>query len=281
MTFEEWSQVVKPKTLGSLNLVEVFGRAEPDSNPLFIFLSSSAGIIGNRGQANYSAGNVFMDALARSGKPPRAVSLDIGPVLEVGMVADDHDTMAKLRESGFYGIRRQDFLAVVERAIVGEIAPGVPMPKQVILGIGTGGLARQNKPKDPYWCRTAMYSYMNLVDVPPSDLGDLEDATTAQGTLKASIAASSDREEAARYICKGLKEELAAKLATVKADDIDETKSLQSYGVDSLVAVQIRVWALNTAGASLSIFNILSEKSIEDLAWGMAEEVIGRNSSEP
>ncbi|EEY15584.1 lovastatin nonaketide synthase [Verticillium alfalfae VaMs.102] len=147
MSFEDWMKVMRPKTLGSSNLVQHFGRpADLAKPPWFIFLSSSAGIIGNRGQANYAAANVYLDALARSGKiMGRAYALDIGPILAAGMATDSDETLKILRASGFYGIRLDDFLKVFERAVVGEILPDVLMPSQVVLGVGTGGLMLQNK----------------------------------------------------------------------------------------------------------------------------------------
>ncbi|ROT34686.1 phenolpthiocerol synthesis polyketide synthase ppsA [Sodiomyces alkalinus F11] len=289
MQYESWQKVVAPKGEGTRNLVNTFGRnrsnsdnnsdSGSDSGPFFIFLSSSAGIIGNRGQANYSAGNVFMDSLARSGTiAGRAISLDIGPVLEAGMVADDDATMQKLRDSGFYGIRHQDFLKIIERAIAGEIYDGVPLPAQVVLGIGTGGLIRQNRPADPYWSRTAAYAYLNLVDMPPPDLtvvgSDASTAGTGAATLKARLASCSSPAEASDLICQALKRELAARLSTVKAEDIYEGSCPKEYGIDSLMAVRIRVWALDEVGASISVFNILGDNTILELASRMADQVL-------
>ncbi|KAL2757771.1 hypothetical protein ACRALDRAFT_1047756 [Sodiomyces alcalophilus JCM 7366] len=281
MQYEAWQKVMTPKGQGTVNLINTFGRVGNSLDPWFIFLSSSAGIIGNRGQANYSAGNVFMDALARSGATPgRAISLDVGPVLEAGMVADDSETMKKLRDSGFYGIRHQDFLKIVERAIVGEIHDGDPMPRQVVLGIGTGGLIRQNRPADPYWSRTAAYSYLNLVDMPPPDLAVFGSDASGSGfgsgatTLKARLASCSSAAEAADLICQALKRELAARLSTVKAEDIHEGSCPKEYGVDSLMAVRIRVWALDDVGANISVFNILGDNTILELANRMADQVL-------
>ncbi|KAM0280662.1 hypothetical protein ACHAQH_003970 [Verticillium albo-atrum] len=274
MSFEDWTKAMEPKTLGSSNLVRHFGQSlDPIKPPWFVFLSSSAGIIGNRGQANYAAGNVYMDALARSGKIlGRAYSLDIGPILAAGMATDSVETLRTLRASGFYGIRLEDFLKIFERAVVGEIHHDVLMPSQVVLGVGTGGLILQNKPVDPYWARTAAYSYMKLLDMPPPDLKVANESVT--GSLKSKLAACQDLAEATALICRALKEEMLSK-ATVGADEMDEGKPMKEYGVDSLMAVQIRVWALDSVGACLSIFNILSDKTILELSEEMAREVTG------
>ncbi|KAG5927025.1 Type I Iterative PKS, partial [Claviceps africana] len=149
MTYQSWTAALDPKTTGSWNLV----KALADEKAFFVFLASSAGIIGNRGQANYAAGNSFQDALAHhcrlQGK--HAVSIDLGPVLEAGMLTGDDDVLDKLRASGFYGIRHDDFLAVVTHAVTMDADAA-----QMVLGVGTGGLLQQNKPADPYWSRTAL-----------------------------------------------------------------------------------------------------------------------------
>ena len=83
MTYEDWVTATRPKMQGSWNLHE----SMPKDLDFFIFLSSSAGAIGARGQANYNSGNGFQDALAhhRRSKGMAAVSLDLGPILGAGV----------------------------------------------------------------------------------------------------------------------------------------------------------------------------------------------------
>jgi hypothetical protein len=83
MTYEDWVIATEPKIQGSWNLHE----AMPSDLDFFIFLSSSAAVIGARGQANYASGNAFQDSLAqyRRCHGQAAVSLDLGPILGVGV----------------------------------------------------------------------------------------------------------------------------------------------------------------------------------------------------
>ncbi|KAK1971981.1 beta-ketoacyl synthase domain-containing protein [Colletotrichum sublineola] len=250
MSHADWVAAFAPKAVGAINLAEVFGRGPSSTagdlagssyphDPWFLFLSSASGIIGNRGQANYAAANAVQDVLARS--LPRAVSLDLGPVLEAGMLVEDEETLSKLRGAGFYGIRHRDFLTMVERAITGEVAPGVATPAQIVSGVGTGGLIRQNNPGDPFWSRSAMYSYMNTVDVP---VASPEEASGGGGVpseadVKRMLASCSDAEAAAAVVCAGLVQ-LMAKAMTLLPEEIDPERAPSAYGVDSLVAVGVR-----------------------------------------
>ncbi|KPM39192.1 Lovastatin diketide synthase LovF [Neonectria ditissima] len=269
MSHSDWETATMPKIMGSANLMEVIPR--PNEDPFFIFLASSAGVIGNRGQANYAAGNFFEDSLARKyrleGK--HAVSIDLGPVLGAGMLANDEEILDMLRASGFYGIRHQDFLTMVSHAITMEIEDGVAMPPQVIMGIGTGGLIRQNEPADPYWSRTALYGYLNLIDMPPPDLGSVTSSVKAD--MKSMLTCCTDSNSAAEIICTGLSHMLA-KAMNMLPEEIDTGKPPNVYGVDSLVAVGVRNWVLSSCGVVVSVFEVLSDATITELAATIAEK---------
>jgi NAD(P)-dependent dehydrogenase (short-subunit alcohol dehydrogenase family) len=267
MTYEDWVAATRPKITGSWNIVQAMDHLDP----FFIFLASSAGVIGNRGQANYAAGNCFEDAIARSRRRrgKHAVSIDLGPVLGAGMLAEDEAILDMLRASGFYGIRHEDFLKVVTHAITMETLPGVPTPPQVTLGVGTGGLMLQNQPADPYWSRTALYSYLNLVDMPPPDLS--LDSATSKMDMKAMLATCADTGSATDTVSTGLMHMLA-KAMNMLFEEMDAGKPPNSYGVDSLVAVGVRNWVLSNTGVQVSVFEVLSDKTIAELAALVVEK---------
>lgn len=268
MNYTDWCTAFRPKTLGSDNLMQTLGSL--DSDPFFVFLSSSAGVIGTRGQANYSAGNCFQDALARKHRAmgKHAVSIDLGPVLGAGMLAEDEEILDMLKASGFYGIRHQDFLKVVTHAITKQITPKIEMPAQVIMGLGTGGLIQQNQPADPYWSRTTMYNYLNLVDMPPSDLSTV-DGSSKNLDMKSMLARCADGSAAAELITTGLCNMLA-KAMNMLPEEIDASKPPNLYGVDSLVAVGVRNWVFSNCGVQVSVFEVLSDRTVGELAVEIA-----------
>lgn len=269
MTYADWNAAIRPKTVGSWNLVHAVQAAGHD--PTFVFLASSAGVIGNRGQANYAAGNCFEDALARYCRlrGRHAVSIDLGPVLGAGMLAEDAEMLNMLRASGFYGIRHGDFLKVVTHALTGETTPGTPTPAQVVLGVGTGGIIRQNQPADPYWSRTALYKYMNLVDMPPPDLA--ASGTAAGMDAKTTLACCADVAAAAGIVQAGLMGMLS-KAMNMLLEELDANKPPNAYGVDSLVAVGVRNFVISSFGVQVSVFEVLSDATIAELAKTIAEK---------
>ena len=68
---------------------------------------------------------------------------------------------------------------------------------------------------------------------------------------------------------------LADKTATIfnsNAADIDPSRTLSSYGVDSLVAVELRNWLASSLKAKVSIFDILQSPSITEFSVMLMEK---------
>ncbi|KAM3420749.1 hypothetical protein BST61_g3997 [Cercospora zeina] len=86
MTFSEYHEAMACKIQGTWNL---HNAAEDTGLKLdfFTLLSSISGVIGNRGQANHSAANVFLDAFAcfRRREGLNACSVDLGVIEDAGV----------------------------------------------------------------------------------------------------------------------------------------------------------------------------------------------------
>ena len=91
-------------------------------------------------------------------------------------------------------------------------------------------------------------------------------ADGAEGqTLAAEMAGAETPETAAELVG----EAIAAKLALIfmlPANEIDLTQPPAEYGIDSLVAVELRNMLVLQAGAEVSIFNIMQSASLASLA---------------
>lgn len=81
MTPDEFRQPIVPKVAGTWNLHQA-SPEQPKSLDFFTLLSSVSGLVGQLGQANYAAGNTFLDSFAayrlQQGLP--ACSINLGPI---------------------------------------------------------------------------------------------------------------------------------------------------------------------------------------------------------
>lgn len=179
------------------------------------------------------------------------------------MVAEDDATADILRTGGFFGVREQDFYLLMSAAMTNYTSDGTRVPAQVIIATGTGGLVKQNQIQDPYWYREARFSHMKFVDLPstsssPDEVG-MQDMLVACTTM----------DEAKTTVLEGLKL-LLAKSMNMLPGDLDTRKAASAYGVDSLVAVGTRNWIFRETGVDVSVFEILSQVAIEELAGQIA-----------
>ena len=99
MTAESVEKVFAPKVLGAHNLHKASLNLPLD---YFVMLSSTASVLGNPGQINYSAASAFLDGLASfrqsSGLP--ALAFNMTAVAEVGMASRNPHVLRIMRAAG-------------------------------------------------------------------------------------------------------------------------------------------------------------------------------------
>ncbi|KAL7953263.1 putative polyketide synthase [Trichoderma compactum] len=102
MTLADWHGGLRPKVDGTWNLHTEF--AAPNTLDFFVMLSSVSGVLGIASQTNYAAGGSYEDAMAnwRQSRGLPGVSIDLGPIADVGYVAETAKVAERLRKSGDY-----------------------------------------------------------------------------------------------------------------------------------------------------------------------------------
>lgn len=73
-SWERFERVLRPKVSGAWNLHTLTRNADLD---FFVLFSSASSVFGNPGQANYAAGNAFLDALARARRARGLTALSV------------------------------------------------------------------------------------------------------------------------------------------------------------------------------------------------------------
>src|SRR5262245_2233263 len=100
MTLDQLDRAMSPKVRGTWNLHTVTSDMPLD---FFVLFSSVASVLGSPGQANYAAGNAFLDALAhaRRAQSLPAIAINWGPWAGSGMAAEaGRDTNVKSKGMG-------------------------------------------------------------------------------------------------------------------------------------------------------------------------------------
>jgi aryl carrier-like protein len=256
MTVDDFQAPLRPKVQGSLDLHNLFQDVD-----FFIMLSSLGGVVGTAGQANYAVGNVFQDALTnfRRAQGLHAVAIDLGMIEVVGYVAQNTQGIAeRLERAGLASLTEMDVLRIVEWAIQQPSAPA-----QITTCIGTGQGAGWKKSPWGQEARFADLRYRKAIQ------SQAETPTKDEGRLRDQLTSGSVGVGAAEVICRGLVKKIAGMFGLVE-EDVSPAKSLADYGVDSLVAVEMRNWIISQMGAEISIFELMQSPSLAELSIKLA-----------
>lgn len=267
MSFEDWTAAVRPKVQGSWNLHELL----PSNMDFFIMLSSVAGIFGSRGQSNYAAGNTFQDELARYriGLGEKAVALDLGPFGSLGIMAENKEMTERFNSySDFRPITEPELHALLDY----YCDPNLDLPTsrkcQTIVGIGNHTGLQERNLETAYWLRMPSLRHLSQVD------GTVNTATSKPQQIidfASSFAAAASLSEAGAFVTEALIKKLS-KMLSITQEELDANKPMHLYGVDSLVAVELRNWFARELHADVAIFDILGSATTATVGLLAAEK---------
>ncbi|KAI0485064.1 hypothetical protein GGR56DRAFT_681136 [Xylariaceae sp. FL0804] len=269
MTVDEWQQVLAPKVSGTWNLHDVL----PRGMDFFVILSSAGGLIGSSGQSQYNAASTFQDAFARHrwARGERCVSLDVGVVTGVGYAAEHG---IRWGGEGIQVLREEELHSVVEWACnpAAGSSPASPWGTQIVTAVGASSSSAAGEdeqvPSSLPHLRRPFFRHLRQMSNRRAGGGGggVVVARTTSDTVDygARLRGARSMEEAGGIVARALAERLSQSLS-VPLEDIETTRPAHSYGVDSLVAAELRFWFANEIRAEMSVFNILANENIEAL----------------
>lgn len=263
MSHTQFKLAVETKIGSSWNLHQLL----PSKLDFFILLASLSGIYGSAAQSNYAAGCAYQDALARYriANGEKAVSFDVGWMRTVGIIAE-RDDYRHIRETtgDMVPIEERDFLALLE--VYCNPSHTVSLDKaQLLIGART-----------PAEYIDRGHAKVDTFDH-PLFMGFRRPSGTATGNLTKGDAETSAADDATNRFQKARATQersnivigaLAIKLARalmITPEDISPARSLSDYGVDSLVAVELRNWISTKFRTSVDVFDIMGGKSIQSI----------------
>lgn len=254
LTEERWNHVFRAKALGGWNLHLQTLDQELDFFHLF---SSFTAIIGTTGQAAYSAGNAVLDGLARHraalGKP--ALSINWGPLGDVGFVAERKSVKANVLELGAALLSNRQVLAAIA---------SLSRQHRAQVGMAEIDWAKWSQ-SDPKTSALPRFSpVFHGKTRRKSEKG-------AQARALRSRLQSSPVEERTAIMIAHLAEIVAAVLGTTGEVDLDAP--ITQLGFDSLMAVELNTRIRNDTGVALATINLMRGPSVTHLAGTLVEKL--------
>ncbi|MGW0395376.1 type I polyketide synthase [Streptomyces sp. NPDC003042] len=228
LTPERLEKVLLPKVDAAWNLHELTKDLDLSA---FVLYSSIAGLIGNAGQANYAAGNTFLDALAQyrqaAGLP--ATSLAWGLWAQASTISGslEEADLRRLARLGLLPLSSADAMDLF------DAAPGTGEPVLAVTRLAVEALRKQGDRLLPL-----------LRDLAPAGArravaGSGAGAGTDGPSLAERLGALPE-EERVTALTDLVRAQVAAVLGHADHSGIDADRAFQELGFDSLTAVELR-----------------------------------------
>lgn len=270
MTWDQWNRATQAKVALSMNL-----HSHLTDLQFFVLLSSVTGVAGHMSQANYAAGNTFQDALARhrtaQGLP--AVALDLSAVDSAGWVAQQADPDRARRRIEGLGAASMSLDAVLEllEAAIRDPLRASTAESQVIVGLSRYATI----PDDSVTKRDRRFGTLRMAPdhamsgkITASG-GEAPTGAAKDSTAVLLAAVAAGRQVPVPELTQLVVNAVADKLAVIFNVDpsvIDPEVPLSQYGVDSLVAVDVRNWLASRLKARVSVSDITQAASLPSFA---------------
>ncbi len=252
MSLERLEKPLASKIDGAWNL----HRATADT-PLdwFVMFSSVAALLGSPGQGNYAAGNAFLDGLAayRRARSLPAISIAWGPWAESGMAAEEG------RDAGLAD-RGMDLLPVKQSLeVLGELLrSSAPAHVAVMAVRWSEMLAAYHKGPPPLLAPMA-----SEADAAPRKVDEVDHVLRTK-----LVAAGMD--ERTQLLRDYFAEQLA-KIMGLAPEDLELTQPLNTIGLDSLMAIELKNTIESRLAVTLSMALFMEGPSVTSLAGDVAK----------
>ena len=241
--------VLQPKVDGALNLHRTTRDMTLD---YFVVYSSATTLIGNPGQAAYVAANAFMEGLMRrrrsAGLPGLAVGW--GAIADAGILARDTETAKKLeRMTGVAGMPVREALDHLDTLL--------SMPRSELGGtVYCATIRKSGATRDLaiFASPTFAATFASTEEVSSETKIDFNDLLDGKNDVEA------------RRIVASLIAGEVAKILRLSIDEVDVNRPLAELGMDSLMALELRMSVETKFGVELPIVAITSMKHLNDLA---------------
>lgn len=188
-------------------------------------------------------------------------TIDLTAVKEVGYLAEDDEKAALVEKTlGTTAVGEKELHCLVAAAIMGQMKSSCNNHCITGLGVGRGSAV-------PPWMLDPKFEHIR-----PAMAEQQKGSPTQKASLRESIQRSENEKTTLQLIQDALLEKVASVLM-IPILDIDPDKPITSYGLDSLIAIEIRNWIGRNCQATLQVLELLSSGS-----WATLSRLIMRKS---
>jgi hypothetical protein len=266
MTIDNYHDTIEAKVKGTWNLHSVSLEKEYHLD-FFTMLSSVSGVVGQRGQANYAAANVFLDSFAsyRHRLGLSACSLDLGAIQDIGYLSE-HTDILQAFDPSWTPINEQLFTRIFRRTLLQGMA-GAGTSAQLITALAVP------QPEDSRLLADARFSGLDFRTAGGGDgsksRGDDNVSKDVQALLLL-IQTGASRAAVVKAALQAVNGQFVTTLRL--SEPMEPGKPLASYGLDSLAAVEFRNWARLELKAELTTLEVANASSLQALC----EKIVSR-----
>jgi acyl transferase domain-containing protein/acyl carrier protein len=239
--------VMRSKAMGAWN----FHKATK-SLPLdfFVMYSSVANLVGNSRQSIYSAANGFLNGLAhhRQALGMPSLSINLGAISDVGVVARDEKLEQFLRYTGLRGMSSQESLQCLQEGI-----------SRAVTQFGVTLISNWGE-----WARFEVRGGQSprFASLIAADSG-VKDTTLRDAFMADLIELETDAQS---ELISQLLVEVVASVLKADVSTIPQDRALNQLGIDSLMATEVQLMLDAKLGINVSVLSLISDATIRDVA---------------
>lgn len=252
--------VMAPKITGAANLDRLTRAIELD---FFVLYSSATTLIGNPGQTAYVAANAYLEGLARArraaGLP--AVAIAWGAIGDAGYLARNLATNEMLATR----LGKQTLTARAALEGLGLVLDAAPDEAVLAFARIDWAAARRELP---------IMATPLATEVATSGADTAADGM-ADGQLIAMIQGL-DHAQAQKIVVDLLAGEIS-RILRLPAEEIDPSRPLTEIGMDSLMALELRMAAEQKLGVDIPLLSLANGATLGDIARRIVEKALARD----
>ncbi|RYO93374.1 hypothetical protein DL762_001073 [Monosporascus cannonballus] len=295
MENSQWHTGIDPKVQGTWNIHNALQGRDSELD-FFLMTSSISGSVGTATEANYCAGNYFLDVFARYrrslGLP--AVSVGLGMISEVGYLHENPEIEALLLRKGIQPIPESEFLTVVDISLSSSSSE-TDLPRalgrydsgagaHILTGLEPTELVKIRK-------RGFEGSYPGLGDPRSAVLSralHMHTHNTRTTTQKRGVVGGggdgnplptevAEDLEAGTSLADAVRAHVSRRfgsLVLLPPERVDARKPLDAYGMDSMVGAEFRSWFYRSFGVNVPFLELLGRSTtLDSLAGRVVREI--------